>query len=34
MKSLHEEHPVIVIHSLGDCDAGLWQQVLYGIEEA
>jgi len=33
MKSLHEEQPVIVIHSLGECDAGLWQQVLYGIEE-
>ena len=33
MKSLHEEQPVIVIHALDQCDTGLWQQVLYGIEE-
>lgn len=33
MKSLHEEQPVILVHLLAGCDAGLWQQVFYGIEE-
>ncbi len=33
MKSLHEEQPVILVRLLADCDAGLWQQVFYGIEE-
>ncbi len=33
MKSLHEEPPVVLVHLLAGCDAGLWQQVFYGIEE-
>jgi hypothetical protein len=33
MKSLHEEQPVIWVHLLAECDAGLWQQVFFGIEE-
>lgn len=33
MKSLHEEQPEIWVHLLAGCDAGLWQQVFFGIEE-
>jgi hypothetical protein len=33
MKSLHEEQPVIWVHLLAECDAELWQQVFFGIEE-
>ena len=33
MKSLHEEQPVVLVYLLAGCDAGLWQQVFYGIEE-
>lgn len=33
MKSLHEEQPVIIVHTLAEGEQGLWQQVFYGIEE-
>ena len=33
MKTLNDEHPVILVRFLDGCNADLWQGALYDIEE-